>query len=163
MKKPNVLTILAIFLLSACALSNFKINESHWQFQELPNQCEIRSTYQNNPQIVWRAWPDHQGRLQTQLLIQQNYTQLMDVKDETTAKFTLNKVVFEIPLVKTSLPNQYAIDYQSLGVMSNVFVTMMAKSQTITLEIADKKYHYNNQGINVALDLWTDCFVYHFR
>ena len=154
---------MGMLLLSACASSQgFFVSESHWQFQELPSQCEIRSTAQANPQIVWQAKANHQGQLWAEMLIQ-NASQFTEIKNGSIAKFVLNKVEFNVPLFETSVPHQYAIGYQSLAVLSNFFVTMIPKSQTMTVEINEKKYHYNNRELDGLLDLWTECFIHHFR
>jgi len=149
-----------ILLTAACAsnpqLQNFNV---HWQFWESSDRCEIQSTDTNNPQIVWQAVINARDRLEARMLIR-NAQPFEEIKDGVIAKFILNKVEFDMPLFETATRHQYRVDYQSLSVLSNLFITMMARSTTITLEISDRKYQYSTTDLDMLLDLWTDCYIY---
>jgi hypothetical protein len=163
MNMHRTLAMAAILLTAACASKPQPQNSGiHWQFSESSDRCEIQSTDSRNPQIVWQAVTNTRDRLEARMLIR-NAHAFEEIKDGVIAKFVLNKVEFDVPLFETATLHQYRVDYQSLAVLSNLFITMIPRSKTMTMEIRERKYHYSTTDLNMLLDLWTECFIHNSR
>jgi hypothetical protein len=149
--------------LAACSNSNnFVAQIQDWQFVEIDNQCEIQSTNIQNPIIIWQSDNDKlYSKTGMNLLIKLN--PLLEISDDEIVIIYLDQIKFEIPAITTSVTKQIFLNYQALGSIAPFFLSAVARSNVMTLEIKQMKYTYNNRGFGILADLWTECYIFHSR